>query len=108
MNKDNCNRFNERIKSPTTEVYVDVRDIIKYYIITATVDEDVGACTSEGAVLIDLTNGPVKIVSPDYATKTEPLLKANSHCRWKVQTGPNMVSKTFPDLMERHLHLSNS
>ena len=83
-----------RFMSPPTEVYVDPRAIIKYipYISSATVSEDVGPCTSEGAVLIDVTTGPVKIVSPDYATGTEPHLKASSHCIWKVQAGPSRVS----------------
>ena len=78
----------------TTDIDVDVRAIIKYipYVSSATVSEDVGPCTSEGATLIDLSTGPVKIVSLDYATEAEPYLKANSHCRWKVQAEPNTVS----------------
>ena len=73
-----------------------------YAYILDTSGDSIGPCGGTGASYIDLSDGPVKVISPGYTTIPEPITANLEHCRYQVEAPEGMVSSFFLLNSPRH------
>ena len=66
--------------------------------------DSIGPCGGTGASYIDLSDGPVKVISPGYTTIPEPITANLEHCRYQVEAPEGMVSLFLNDTTPIYLY----